>query len=163
MITPISDDEKAAEFYIREFGPKGYSWITRDSDLRTHMSIFLAGCSHKESQLSARIQELEEEHRIWEKHSLCQIVKERDKLFLELGKYADIPRFEFWKDKAEELERKLSLAGNACGIAATFLEFHGRPSKQLDECIKMMKYHEESALKQLDESNEIESANKEKA
>jgi hypothetical protein len=42
--------------------------------------------------------------------------------------------------------QKLSIAGNACGIAATFMHFHGRPSRELNNCIKMMKRHERLAL-----------------
>lgn len=35
---------------------------------------------------------------------LLKVKNERDTLFLELGKYADIPSFEFWKDKYHKLE-----------------------------------------------------------
>lgn len=45
-----------------------------------------------------------------------------------------------------KIEAKLKMAGNACGVAATFLEFHGRPSNQLKNCIEMMKKHESMAL-----------------
>lgn len=44
------------------------------------------------------------------------------------------------------LRRQLELTGNACGLAKTFLMFHGKPSQQLDNCAEIMEKHEELAF-----------------
>lgn len=36
--------------------------------------------------------------------------RERDKLFVEVGKWVDVPSFEYWKDRAEKAERELDEA-----------------------------------------------------
>jgi hypothetical protein len=46
----------------------------------------------------------------------------------------------------DKLKRALEIAANTCGAAATFLEFHGKPSAQLDNCIRQMKQHEKLGL-----------------
>lgn len=60
------------------------------------------------------------------------------------------------KEQMDLLSEKLGIAitalessGNANGIAATFLEFHGRETKELKNCVKMMKKHEELAQEAL--------------
>lgn len=57
--------------------------------------------------------------------------------------------FEQLQKRVEELEKALSLSGNACGVAATFLEFHGTKSKELNNCVKLMENHEKMALETL--------------
>lgn len=57
-----------------------------------------------------------------------------------------VSKVEACKELLEETLGALDLSGNACGIAATFLEFHGRPSQELKNCIKIMKRHEQMAL-----------------
>jgi hypothetical protein len=49
----------------------------------------------------------------------------------------------------DALREDLKMAGNACGIAATFLSFHGRPSSKLNNCIEMIKNHERMALSKI--------------
>lgn len=39
--------------------------------------------------------------------------KERLDLFLELGKYSDVPSFEYWKDRCEDALAKLKIAEEA--------------------------------------------------
>lgn len=39
-------DEEAAERYVIEFGPKGYSILQIDEDKRAHKKLFLAGAKH---------------------------------------------------------------------------------------------------------------------
>jgi hypothetical protein len=51
------------------------------------------------------------------------------------------------KKRINELESALSEAYNGCGIASTFLALHGRESKALDECIKLMKNFEKRGEK----------------
>lgn len=48
--------------------------------------------------------------------------------------------------RLKEAIAALKTAGNTCGIARTFLEFHGRPSDALKNCKGMMKVHEKRAL-----------------
>lgn len=48
------------------------------------------------------------------------------------------------------LAREVELLGAACGVASTWLAFHGLPSTQLDACIKNMKAHENRALKAIE-------------
>jgi hypothetical protein len=45
---------------------------------------------------------------------VSELEKERDKLFLELGKYADVPSFEYWKDRAEKAEKERDAARAEC-------------------------------------------------
>lgn len=50
------------------------------------------------------------------------------------------------KERVAKLRRQLELTGNACGLAKTFLMFHGKPSQQLDNCAEIMEKHEEMAF-----------------
>lgn len=50
------------------------------------------------------------------------------------------------KARVAILRRQLELTGNACGLAKTFLMFHGKPSQQLDNCAEIMEKHEEMAF-----------------
>lgn len=36
---------------------------------------------------------------------LGRVITERDQLFIVLGKYADIPSYEYWKERFEKCER----------------------------------------------------------
>lgn len=52
------------------------------------------------------------------------------------------------------LTTALEMAGNACGISTIFLEFHGKPSKQLKNCIANMLRQEEMAENSLSQSDD---------
>lgn len=54
------------------------------------------------------------------------------------------------------LRAALDISGNACGIAPTFLAFHGNPSKQLNNCIENMRNQEATALAALEKSDRFE-------
>ena len=62
--------------------------------------------------------------------------------------------YEKLQKRVQELEEALNLSGNACGIAATFLEFHGKPGRELNNCIELMNNHEKKAMEILGEGKE---------
>lgn len=71
---------------------------------------------------------------------------ERDNLFLELGKYADIPTFEYWKDKHDRLEEDNKRLREALVLAAAVSRAFGFRLSHDDENPLLAEFHEDGML-----------------
>lgn len=56
--TTADKDREAAEAYLREFGPCGYSFIATDVNFDNHKRIFLAALAHARESHAAEVEDL---------------------------------------------------------------------------------------------------------
>lgn len=68
------------------------------------------------------------------REKLNETTKERDGLFLEVGKFADVPSFEYWKYRAEKAEKQVDILIPALHLIAVPVRTDGTYNRDRAAC-----------------------------